>query len=108
MTGKGHWHWRGGSYVDAEGYRRVWTPDKRYEMEHRQKMAKKLGRKLRPGEVVRHKNGDRLDNSLRNLLLVTESAPERSRRRPTAPEGRGARGRAPRRAAARRGVSRAR
>ncbi len=34
-------------------------------------MEQKLGRLLEPGEHVHHKNGDKLDNSLDNLELVT-------------------------------------
>ena len=41
--------------------------------QHRWKMEQKLGRKLRPDEVVHHRNGDRADNRLRNLQLMTDS-----------------------------------
>ena len=95
MTGKGHWHWRGGSYIDAEGYRRIWTPDG-YQMEHRVVMAKKLGRPLRDDELVRHRDNDRLNNRKGNLVLYHDDTPAPRRRRPEAParprRARGARG----------------
>lgn len=80
MSGKGHWHFKTGRYVDGDGYVRILTPDG-YQPEHRVKMERKLGRRLRATEVVRHKDGDKANNRLSNLQVVTvRSATPRRRR----------------------------
>lgn len=42
--------------------------------EHREVVEEMLGRRLRRREVIHHKNGDKLDNSLENLEVTTQSA----------------------------------
>lgn len=63
--------WKGGTYLH-EGYRNVWVNGK-YRKEHDLVMEKKIGRKLTKDEVVHHINGNKLDNRIENLELMTKS-----------------------------------
>lgn len=64
--------WKGGR-VKMQGYWQIKQPDGRYRREHMILMEKKIGRKLYTNECVHHINGDRLDNNLENLKLMTKS-----------------------------------
>lgn len=75
-NGPDHPRWRGGRTIDKDGYVLVYSPDHRsrrkhmpYVLEHRLVMERHLGRRLRPIEVVHHRNGDKQDNRLANLRL---------------------------------------
>ena len=54
------------TYIDENGYRRFSNSGK---LVSRWVAGKKLGRTLRSGEVVHHKNRDKLDNSRGNLWV---------------------------------------
>ena len=79
-TASNHPNWSGGKKIDKDGYVLVWVgPDhpnavRGYVREHRLKMEKKIGRFLLRSEVVHHKNGNKADNRLRNLVLYTNNA----------------------------------
>lgn len=55
------------------GYKRGFGPGKRYAYEHRLVVERRLGRLLRAGEVVHHKNRNRRDNRASNLEVLTRS-----------------------------------
>lgn len=75
QSGSGNPAFSGGWHVGDHGYVRVLVPDhpesdsRGYVYEHRLVMEKKIGRRLRPGEVVHHINHVRGDNRPENLRL---------------------------------------
>lgn len=75
MPGSRNPAWNGGRQIDGDGYVLIHCPDHPhatlagYVREHRLVMEKHLGRYLKRGEVVHHKNKDKQDNRLSNLEL---------------------------------------
>jgi hypothetical protein len=72
-------HWRGGIRKCTNGYVYAYSPNhpyahKNYVFEHRLVMEKKIGRYLKPKEVVHHINGDVKDNRIENLQLFENNA----------------------------------
>ena len=59
-------------YIDYNGYY-VLNHHKQYIKLHRLIMEQHLGRKLKREEHIHHKNGDRLDNRITNMKIVTNS-----------------------------------
>jgi HNH endonuclease len=59
--------------INHEGYRVIGINGKAVK-EHRLVMEQHLGRKLLPSEVVHHKDGDRLNNSISNLVILSPGA----------------------------------
>jgi hypothetical protein len=55
------------------GYVSVKVTDNRWDVEHRLVMAQMMGRPLRKGETVHHRNGNRSDNRPENLELWSKA-----------------------------------
>jgi hypothetical protein len=64
--------WKGGRRVRPDGYVVIWTEDGE-RLEHQVIMERKIGRKLRRGEVVHHLNEIKHDNRPENLSLTNQS-----------------------------------
>lgn len=73
--GPGHPEWKGGRTSDKEGYALIWMPDHPHAnhqgrvREHRLIVEAKIGRYLKPTEVVHHVDDDPTNNSEDNLVL---------------------------------------
>ena len=80
-----HGSWKGGRFIDGDGYVRVKLPDadrhlitplsNGYVMEHRLVMARHLGRPLLPDENVHHQRSNS-ENEIEHLELWTSSQPK--------------------------------
>lgn len=64
----------GNTFVNSRGYRWLKTGNKKYEAEHRYKVEKYIGRKLKRTELIHHLDGNTTNNKLSNLYLFTNKA----------------------------------
>ena len=76
QKGEKHPNWKGGRIIDMKGYGLIYKPDHPYAhvdgyvRENRLVMEQHIGRYLRPDEDVHHKNENKQDNRIGNLVLV--------------------------------------
>jgi len=81
LCGENHGRWRGGNYIDSNGYSILSILSKESKRaihipEHRVVMEKHLGRSLFHNEHIHHKNGVRNDNRIENLeIKITAHGP---------------------------------
>jgi len=77
--GESSGRWKGGRFIAPNGYVRILPPENyegkrvhggRYVHEHHLVAEQALNRLLGPGEIIHHRNRDRADNSLCNLVLL--------------------------------------
>ncbi len=63
----------GDTYVDSHwGYVMEKSPSGKWVRQHRLRMENHIGRKLNRGEVVHHIDGDRANNEMDNLELMSD------------------------------------
>jgi len=70
-SGANNPNWQGGYYLTSSGYLAFSYGKNRHQLVHRYVMEQKIGRRLTSKEVVHHKNGDKLDNHIENLQILT-------------------------------------
>ena len=68
----GHNRGKGNGWINQKGYREIKVNNEN-KKEHRIIMEMHIGRKLLETEDVHHKNGDKLDNRISNLDIISHS-----------------------------------
>ena len=80
VKGEQHPHWNGGRPKDSYGYRLVRLPDhphansRGYVKEHILLVEDAIGKRLPPGAVIHHVDGNRANNADGNLVVCQDQA----------------------------------
>jgi len=75
-TGENARNWKGGESTNSEGYERLYKPEHPYACPagyvyaHRYVIEEHIGRHIHPHEIVHHRNGDKADNCIENLICL--------------------------------------
>lgn len=79
MTADKNYHWSGGRKLHSDGYILVYQPlhpmrdANGFVLEHRLVYEKYVGRYLSSEEIIHHVNGNKTDNRIENLELMTRA-----------------------------------
>jgi len=79
IQGEKNPNWKGGTYKYLKGYIYVYSPHhpycnvKKYVLKHRLVVEEQLKRFLKPTEIVHHINGNKEDNRIKNLQILSKS-----------------------------------
>ena len=72
LAKENHPHWNNGETTNS-GYQFKRIGKAKYRAKHRLIMEKAIGRELRSDEIVHHKDGNKLNNAIENLEIVTRA-----------------------------------
>lgn len=72
-SGKNNPQYKRGWFLNSNGYKKIRVGDA-YKYEHRHLKEQELGRILLPNEDVHHLDGNKLNNSLDNLVVLSKTA----------------------------------
>lgn len=73
--------------LSKDGYKRIWLTDGSCIKEHDYVMEQHIGRKLKKDECVHHIDGNRSNNDIKNLMLMTIGEHSRLHRNKEIKEG---------------------